>query len=174
MAIVTSVRSVRMIRSVTGASFSVEHHRNAALELCSMCGRREACETFGRMMGYEHKNPIRRCDQYMPPLVFRDKRGTDKVFNTFRLGAAWSSRVQPGTEVALVDGGGQIFGTAKVRSVYHGAIEDMAILFGEDNHMLLEKDAVLPDDMLRVLRGAYGGMIYDAHDTATVIYLERQ
>lgn len=59
MAIVTNIRSVRMIQSVTGVSFSVEQNRDPALELCSMCGRREACEAFGRMMGYEHRNPVR-------------------------------------------------------------------------------------------------------------------
>lgn len=63
MAIDTNVRNVRMIQSVTGVSFSVEQNRNPALELCSMCGRREVCETFGRMMGYERKSPVRRCDQ---------------------------------------------------------------------------------------------------------------
>ena len=57
MAIFTNIRSVRMIQSVTGVSFSVEHHRNPALELCSMCGRKEVCETFGRMMGCERENP---------------------------------------------------------------------------------------------------------------------
>lgn len=174
MAISTNVRSVRMIQSVTGVAFSVEHHRNPALDLCSSCGRREACEAFGQMTGYERKGPIRRCDQYMPPLMFRDKRGTEHSFNTFRLGAAWASRLQPGVEVALVDAKEELFGTARVRAVYHGALEDMALLFGEDNHMLLGKDAVVPGDMLKVLRNAYGNMIYRAHDTATVIYLERQ
>lgn len=48
MAIDTNMRNVRMIQSVTGAAFSVEHHRNPALALCSMYGRKEACETFGR------------------------------------------------------------------------------------------------------------------------------
>lgn len=48
MAVFTNIRSVRMIQSVTGAAFSVEHHRNPALALCSMYGRKEACETFGR------------------------------------------------------------------------------------------------------------------------------
>lgn len=174
MAIDTNVRNIRVIHSVTGAAFSVEHHRNPALALCSMCGRKEVCETFGRMMGYERENPVRRCDQYMPPLAFRDKRGTDKVFNTFRLGGAWASRVYPGVEVALVDHKSEIFGTAIVRSVYHGAIEDMTLLFGEDNHLLLGKEMKLPDDMLKILRNSYGNMIYLSHDTATVIYLERQ
>ena len=62
MAIDTNVRNVRVIHSVTGAAFSVEHHRNPALELCSMCGRKEVCETFGRMMGCErenHRSPLR-------------------------------------------------------------------------------------------------------------------
>lgn len=59
MAIFTNIRSVRMIQSVTGAAFSVEYHRNPALELCSMCGRREVCEMFGRMMGYERESPVR-------------------------------------------------------------------------------------------------------------------
>ena len=60
MAISTNIRSVRMIQSVTGVSFSVEQNRDPALELCSMCGRREACEVLGRMTGYEHKNPVLR------------------------------------------------------------------------------------------------------------------
>ena len=68
MAIFTNIRSVRMIQSVTGVSFSVEHHRNPALELCSMCGRREVCEAFGRMMGYERKSSVRRCDQHRQAL----------------------------------------------------------------------------------------------------------
>lgn len=174
MAISTNVRSVRMIPSVTGVSFSIEHHRNTSTALCSSCGRKDVCEAFGAMTGYERINPVRRCDQYMPPLVFRDRRGTESSFNTFRLGCAWSSRVQAGSEVALVDERGEVFGTARVRSVYQGAIEDMAILFGEDNHMMLSKQAKMPEDMLKVLRNAYGKMIYSAHDSATVICLERQ
>lgn len=39
MAISTNIRSVRMIQSVTGVSFSVEQNSNPALELCSMRGK---------------------------------------------------------------------------------------------------------------------------------------
>ena len=110
----------------------------------------------------------------MPVLMFRSQRGTDgPSFNTFRLGGAWSKRLYPGLEVALLDDKHGLFAKALVTNVYFGAIEDMALMFGKDNHMLVGKDVDLPTDMLKVLRNAYGGMIFRAHDSATVIYLQR-
>lgn len=173
MAVSTNIRSIRMIKSVAGDAYSVEHSSNTALSLCSMCGRNQACEAFGSMTGYEVKGPVRRCDQYMPPLAFRNKRGTQGRFNTFRLGTAWAHRLTPGREVALVDADSEVFGVAKVTAVYSGSIEDMASMFGQENHMLLDAESFKTEDMIKVLRSSYGNLIFKAHDSATVIYLER-
>lgn len=173
MAIKADLRGVRVIAGGDNITFSVEHQAASTPDLCAYCGRQNACRALEEACNYGRTTAIRRCDEFMPPLVFRSQKGTEAAFNTFRLGGAWARRLQPGMEVALVDGVGQVFGTARVKSVYFGAIEDMAMMFGRDNHMLRDRVEVVPQDMLKVLRQSYGNLIFKSHDTATVIYLER-
>lgn len=106
----------------------------------------------------------------------RPLRGFDlPLFNTFRIGEAWSKRLMPGSIVALVDSEtDKPFSYAKVISVHCGGKESMARLYGQFNHNIQALKIVdnIATVMLNRLKNASGTLIYNNSDKATVVFLE--
>lgn len=67
---------------------------------------------------------------FSPPMS-----GIAGEFNTFRLGVAWSKRLNPGEQVLLMDKKlYSVMGSAKVMGVTVGSLSEMGALYGSQNH----------------------------------------
>lgn len=120
------------------------------------------------------------CKDFTPALTFKYpiKGIENEIFNTFRIGKAWSKRVSAGSLVCLVETKNNTVVThCKVLSVYVGEKLEMAKRYGKDNHTMQsmnlshESDDIIAISMLERLRKTSGNMIYNSSDYVTVIYL---
>tara|TARA_B110000037_G_C16905808_1_gene418103 strand:+ start:336 stop:674 length:339 start_codon:yes stop_codon:yes gene_type:complete len=96
-------------------------------------------------------------------------------FNTFRLGRAWSARVEVGTTVSLVDvETKKSFGKAVVESLGIYDMETAYLDHAQHNHLMLDKDAdYARANMDKLLRSIYGNMFVASANAMSVIYLKR-
>jgi hypothetical protein len=147
--------------------------------LCNHCGYQAKCKQRKALERLNAKHAwalgLRNCRDFVPPLVFRDPKGTEGKFNTFRIGSTWVDRVGFGSVVALIDKGGNIYGHAAVDEVFCGDLDAMLDTHAHKNHMVLdETDAgVAREKLLGVLKNAFGSnWLFDGRPMS-VIYLER-
>ena len=102
------------------------------------------------------------------------RRGLEGTFNTFRLGASWADKLQPGTEVELVDSRSKkLLKRATVISVVTGQLEQMAGLHAHQahnwkNHPADERPGLLTASMIK--RYPPGRVRSDS--VVSVIYME--
>lgn len=105
---------------------------------------------------------------FSPPM-----EGFESFFNTFRLGTAWSKRVQVGERVLLMDNKlHTVFGAAEVAAIHVGKLGEMAAQHAALNHNQLGKE----DAAGRLIEGTirrYGPHRTNVDKKYTVIYLRR-
>ena len=106
---------------------------------------------------------------FIPPIV-----GVEEEFNTFRMGKKLTRLVE-GEQVFLMNSKELIvFGEAVVVRVDVGTLDEMCVLYGENNHTELGKD---PDDAARSLYQTimkiYGPHLVHPKKIFTVISLRR-
>lgn len=134
--------------------------------LCESCGNNQSCSIRSEA------NLI--CTDYQPVLPFKTLAGTESLFNTFRLGAAWSKRVQPGQSIALINPKLEKVGEARVIEVHCGDKLHMLEVHAARNHLMLAKPHQDPAvELARLLRNLYGGGFFAKAGFLTVIDLER-
>lgn len=162
-----NVRSVK----IEGEFYHTRTKTRGAKELCQFCGNRENCETLNNA-----KDVIIECDKYQFPIMFRDPKGLDGLFNTMRLGKTWSKRVFKDDIVALVNKEGRRIGLAKVREVFLLSKEEAIVKHSEENHLFKvkqDKQVSVIARMEKILRASYGNLVYNNNDQITVINLEQ-
>lgn len=134
--------------------------------LCANCGRGVECEV--------RDDSFQACDSYMPVIMFKDLRGTDTGFNTFRLGDSWFKRVKVGSIVALVNDQGECLSQAIVEAVRCDDRDYMIREHSFQNHLILARNSKTPvNDMRRILRNLYGPNFLARAEKITAIYLRR-
>jgi hypothetical protein len=145
-----STSLVQVRRSIKGF-----HSRGA---LCETCGIRSEC----------HRSLATTCEQYIPVLKFRDLRGTEGRFATFR-SPAWGATLKVGDDVMI--GGNTIVRRARVVGVYSGSRDDMERRFGSISHLSIGKDFDL-EEFRKARRRQIGPRLYWAMTNVSVIILE--
>jgi len=145
-------------------------------DLCERCGDIFKCNSSSDRASKEFGADmvVSECGISKPILVFREPVGIDDEFNTMRLGKAWFSRLYTGKIISMWDKTEWI-GDAMVIGLEMGDKEQMMAEHSYLNHALIEqmqnpKDAA--DMMPKILRSAYGNLIYKHNDLITVIYLK--
>ena len=134
--------------------------------ICDHCGYNKICS----------QAPISECDKFLPALPFNDISGTQKIFNTVRIGKAWSERLSIGQNIALYDVNSlKIFGFASVLNIFTGQIEEILKRHAHANHLML---AEMPEEAESILyqwmRQQYGPRIVHDQAKLTAIYLLRE
>ena len=115
---------------------------------------------------------VRRCALFVPVFVFRDDTHLDDtLFNTIRLGRAWSQRLAEGSEIGLYTKTTDVLRRAVVRRIYWD--DDKAALLrlhASRNHlgMTLADPAA---ELERKLRSMYGNNFYNSAKGLTALYL---
>ncbi len=108
--------------------------------------------------------------EFMPPM-----NGMDGEFNTFRLGVAWSKRVESGNAVLLMDKKQyELMGCAEVTAVHVGKLSDMSALHARHNHnqLGLDQDGAGERLIANMIR-RYGPHKCSTGTNVTVIYMKR-
>lgn len=171
----TNVRCVKKEDKYTALSVA----QKSIKSLCARCAANTDCKkkaSLERLVkGGMIDAKITSCSAYEFPIAFIDQTGTDKEhFNTFRMGKAWSSRLNEGDTIGLVDKNNELYGKAIVTDVFSGSKDDMLLTHGAMNHLMIDRYlAFEPSDLARVLRNCYGNLIYKNNDMVSVIYLRR-
>lgn len=147
-------------------------------QLCDQCGNSECSIRMivnrVKINRFNAKLAVIRCEAFIPSLDFRDTAGMGSEFNTFRLGAAWAKRVQPGDLVNLRDTSGNVVGVAEVTAVDYGAFPEMDKLHSVDNHLAIDAELQGKDFcMEKTMTEVYGGHRFNAQSTVSVISLRR-
>lgn len=122
------------------------------------------------------------CAMFVPCLTFSVLHGLDRdLFNTVRIGGAWSDRLKPGNDVALIDTkNGKFLELREVYRVFSGKLSDIIQDHARFNHALLHEisegldKSEAPQRLERILKNAYGTNIASGDRTASVIYLKRK
>lgn len=169
----TNVRVVK--KTKTGGYTTLTKAQSGIKELCEFCSF-ESCKIRKQLkrVGGRISITLTECMDYQFPLVFRDISGTDGLFNTFRLGSAWSKRLVTGNKVGLVDGDLKVFGTASVTSVMLLDRKEALSRHSYRNHLMLDKNRFKASELLsKVLRNNYGKLVYNNCEVISVIYLSR-
>jgi hypothetical protein len=150
--------------------------------LCESCAFSEPFEKFSecwvdrrideslRKMGIGRS--IRHCVMYQPVLAFQPPLvGFEDVFNTFRVGIAWKSRLGGNEIVGLLDAKTEkLFGKAQVIDCDSGNIDEMIEKHGSQNHIILRDDS---KDLKTVLNRFYGPKLINQPAGITVITMKR-
>lgn len=110
------------------------------------------------------------CIGFIPPVI-----GTENLFNTFRMGKRYSKELSPGDVVLLLDEKKKIvFGKAEVIEVDCGPLMEMCVIYGDQNHSELHRDAnYAAASLYRTLTRIYGPRIVTPIKAATVVTLRR-
>lgn len=134
--------------------------------LCDSCGHNQTCSIRSQA------NMI--CTDYQPVLAFKSMAGTENRFNTFRLGGAWTKRLQPGQRIGLIDAKLNKTGEALVTDVHCGDKLLMLEIHAARNHLMIAKPHQDPAiELARLLRNLYGTGFFAKAGFLTVIDLER-
>jgi len=130
---------------------------------CDNCAIRSMC-------GAE----LTECPIMVPTLSFSDRFGTGGVFNTLRLGKAWSQRIHPGQLIALHDSDG-VYGYAEVQQLYCGEFYPMMKTHAHANHLMLGKDfETAIAAMTEWFKKQYGPTVVKEATKITAVYLLRR
>ena len=147
--------------------------------LCNHCGAKENCKSYAVIQifntRYSASADIKKCGEYIFPILFVDAKGTSGKFNTIRLGEAWSRRLNIGNKVALVNKLGKAFGFAVVKSIVTGEKDEIMREHAYLNHLYLDDDKdkeEAGEHLVKRLPNIYGNLIAKSNTRATVIYLE--
>jgi hypothetical protein len=147
----TNLRSVR--RNAKGFN-------TAGRFLCDSCGRKNAC----------FKAPTQQCHDYIVTLKFRDLRGTDGRFATFR-SRAWAAIAQPGMRVGICDAHAVVLKRyAVIEAVHVGERGEMERLYGPLSHLCLGQPFDL-EAFREMRRRSSGPRIYNSQKDVTVLIL---
>ena len=106
---------------------------------------------------------------FAPPIV-----GMEGVFNTFRLGIAWTKRVEPNDIILLTNKArSTVIGRAKVVDIKIGTLSEMAATDARFNHNHREyKTLVAAERLVESMIKRYGPQKCSENSKVTVIYLE--
>lgn len=133
--------------------------------ICDICSLQYECSI----------KPQNTCQYFVPALGFYDRTGMLKVFNTMRVGKAWTERLVPGQTIGLwcpIEK--DVFGYAEVLSFTSGPISRMIVEHAEHNHLMLDANYVKAQRQLLVwLKQQYGPRIIHEKTQLTAIYLRR-
>lgn len=133
--------------------------------LCKACALYNDCPT-------RQSKQIESCFDFMPVFAFTDGTNLDKaVFNTIRIGEAWSKRLEIGQTIAIYDKKADTLMMAKVVDI------DWSI----DKEIMLERHAAInhlgmnlsnpPSELSKILQNNYGKGFYSKSKGLTAIYL---
>lgn len=174
MSVKQPVPSMRRVHVIQGQALRTYGSKTA---LCPYCGRLPTCSIaeFKQGVWKTQREGLKTCSKFLPILNFRSGKGMEGRFNTFRLGLAWANRLKIDDVVAL-QAGTVIVGTARVTRVEAGEKSSVALCYADQNHNLLDAGLTpseAGEQMLKNLRRSYGKLIYEAQQSASVIFLER-
>lgn len=108
---------------------------------------------------------------FAPPFVGLDR----KIFNTIRLGTAWSKRLKPKDEVYIQSSKDKLITSkATVESVEVGTVGELLLLHAQYNHNEIEsEDGLAAERLYKFMLKLYGPHIVNLQKKATVIYLRK-
>jgi hypothetical protein len=146
--------------------------------LCDQCGISDcsirAILNRVKINRYNAKLSITKCQAFLPSLDFRDAKGMEDEFNTFRLGGAWGDRLEAGQMVNLRSTKGEVIGVAEVTGVHKGVFTEMSKRFGADNHLSIDAEVNGQEFNLgKVMTECYGGHRFNVNSIVTVIEMRR-
>ena len=120
--------------------------------------------------------PMSSCSVFMPTIPFVGQVGMNRLFNTIRVGKAWTQRLDPNQTIALYEvKEKRIFGHARVIGHACGNIEAMLKDHAQANHLMLDTPpAEAPAILHSWLRQNYGPRIITDQTNLTAIYLLRE
>ena len=131
--------------------------------LCDACAASSECP-----MRYQKK----RCDQFVPVLRFAVSANLDlPLYNTIRIGKAWSDRLPVGSRVGVWDDVKRELSFAEVKGNFWGKEKDLVLAeHAGRNHigMTLASPAV---ELAGVLANCYGMGFYAKSFGLSVLYL---
>lgn len=156
--------NTRPLRRLPDLSWSggVQH------SVCEFCAIQEQCSVgAGRPLV---------CNDTVPALSFTDETGLSHLANTFRVGAAWMSRLRVGDTIGLYNTkAAQVFGYASVLFVEAGPIGRILKAHAHANHLMLDRPREnAARDLCDWLRRNYGPRIIHPSAKLTAIYLLRE
>jgi hypothetical protein len=167
------MRGVRVNQDTTPWTYS-----RRVGDLCERCGDLGICKSSSQYGSakFDIEIVVSECEVFRPIILFVKPEGIDGEFNTMRLGKAWSKRLKPDSIVSLWDKKRRI-GNATVVSIHAGDKFEMIKDHGNKNHMIIDKklsseEAFEP--MIKIVRSAYGNLIWKHNQDAAVIYLSRK
>lgn len=146
-------------------------------DLCERCGQYSTCNKSSKRASVEFDVEVvtSECETFQPIVLFVNPKGTDKKFSTLRVGKAWQTRVRAGSIVALMNKKNEVYNRAMITSVRTmpkaHAIEESTMT----NHMMLDYDGNDGDRFSRlskIVSSAYGKMIWDNNDLASVLSMK--
>lgn len=148
--------------------------RNAEGQYVSGAGK-IPCDHCGNIM-HCAMAPMQTCSVFMPAIPFSVLVGMNRLFNTIRVGKAWTQRLDPGQMIALYEAREKrIFGHARVIGHTSGGITGMLEDHARANHLMLDTPpADAPAILHSWLRQNYGPRIITDQTNLTAIYLLRE
>jgi len=147
------------------------------INLCDQCGLGARCSIRSTVAKLNKEGvvilPVKTCKEFRHRIPFQSERGLikDRV-NTFRMGAAWSGRIDPGNIVLLTNSKtGAVYGEAEVIEKHVGSFEEMATAHALNNHMLIDSGEADPvEAMYTILQKSYGPLYVSRDKQVSVIY----
>ncbi|MDX5412857.1 MAG: hypothetical protein LPK02_07395 [Rhodobacterales bacterium] len=181
-------RSIRRLEDVEpGDHFTIDPAssiQTPGRSICNHCGRQKC-----KLRAYLSRVPVemavarvQSCAWFIPVLGFSVLDGLDLVeWNTVRIGAAWSNRLQVGKRVYIANTvAKKIVGSAVVTYSDTARLDQILAMHAVQNHAIQAEIATgktRPEDaatrLLRILKNAYGTSIAAESRPASVIYLRR-
>lgn len=145
--------------------------------LCEVCGLNNHCKIQKRYKpAKDHQAMIIHCERYQFPLIFQQTKGLNQpFFNTIRLGRAWANRLEPKARVSLLDTSHTYIGDAIVEGVELESKQNALDKHANMNHLLVEdqlESTEASDCMHKILRNAYGKMVFENASELSIIYLK--
>lgn len=139
--------------------------------MCLHCSSNASCNVANTLKSGDQ---IKMCSHYQYPIAFRSLKGTEGLFNTMRMGKAWSGRLLGGETIGLLNKDGELEARAKVRTVLLLPRKEALDLHARFNHMMINEDPIDASQRLaKVLRNVYGKIVWERETHITVIYASR-
>src|SRR6185369_5234288 len=167
---------VKLVDGFFTLETAVEQRKRQSL--CDNCGLGDTCQIRKSVAGLNEEGqvilPIKTCKAFRHRLPFQNERGlVNSRVNTFRMGAAWHGRVEPGNIVLLTNSKtGTVFGEAEIIEKYVGTFADIAPQHALLNHMLIDQGAENPVEAIyEILQKSYGPLYVSMEKQVSVIYL---
>ena len=143
-----------------------EYFTGAGKIPCDHCGHQFICQAKPRIS----------CAEFLPAIPFTDEAGMQKLFNTIRVGMAWTRRLYSGQVISLYSPKSKIiFGHGRVLHTAAGPIDDMLAQHAHANHLMLpESSEEAPSILHGWLKQNYGPRIINETTRITAIYILRE